>query len=448
VGPNYHRQAPEIPAAFRAQAAAENASLADLAWYDLFKDDTLKDLVRTALENNYDLRIATARLEQAAAIAQQARSALIPQIGYQGIAARGKNSFLGSPSPNLGTTNNAYFAAFTASWEVDLWGKLRRLDESARAQYLASEEGRRAVAITLVSAVAQSYFQLLALDEDLVIAKRTQDSFQKSLDIFTQRLERGIASRLETSRGQAALSEVAAQVPDIEGQIQIQENEINILLGRAPGPVPRKSTLIQQTMPEQVPAGLPSALLERRPDIRQAEEFVRAANANVGATIGNFLPNISLTSLFGGVSPELSKLTAQDNQDWSVASTLSGPIFTGGLLTGELRQSHAAWDEAKLNYQQTALNAFQDVSNALISRVKLAESLKEQSKSVKAYEDAVEVSLERYVAGKASYFEVLEAQQQLYPAENTLVQIQLNQLLNIVQLYKALGGGWKIPIAG
>ena len=444
VGPDYRRPAVAAPATFRGQESrAQQASFADLPWWDVFQDETLKGLIREALTNNYDLRIAVVRMEEARAAAIQQRSALFPQINYQGEAARGRNSFLGQPSIGPGRTVDSYLTAFNAAWEVDLWGRLRRLNEAARAQYLVSQEAQRGVVLSLLSNVAQSYFQLLELDEQLAIAKRTSDSFATSLRIFQDQLAGGTASKLDTSSAQAALAVANAAIPELERQVTLQENQISTLLGRNPGPIPRSAKLLEQHMPPEIPAGVPSALLERRPDIREAEMSVRAANAQIGAAIGDFLPRIGLTTLYGGVSTELSAVTGGAANFWSVAANVTGPVFQGGRLYGEYRQAKASWEEAKLHYQETALNAFQEVSDALISQQKLVAVRQQQELAVAAYRDAVTVSRERYLAGKASYLDVLQSQQQLFPAENSLAQTELNQLLQIVQLYTALGGGWK-----
>ena len=299
-----------------------------------------------------------------------------------------------------------------------------------------------------MSGVAQAYFELLELDLEMEIAKRNTKSFEETLQIFTQRMQGGVASKLETSSAEALLGTVAANIPELERQIVLKENQINVLLGRNPGPVKRTSTLLGQSSPQEIPAGLPSALMERRPDIRQAEENLRSANAQIGVAVANFFPRIGLTALFGKVSPELSAFTAGTANMWAVAGTMTGPIFQGGALTAQYRQSKAAWEQARLVYEQTALNAFQEVSNALVSREKLEATRAQQSRAVNAYAEAVQVSLKRYVAGKASYYEVLQNQQNLFPAETTLARTELNQLLAIVQLYRALGGGWQEVVGG
>jgi multidrug efflux system outer membrane protein len=422
------------------------ASLADLPWWAVFKDQTLTNLIQTALTNNYDIRIAVRRVEQSYALAVQTRSQFFPQIGYDGNAASGKNSLFGSPSP-LGlagrtSPGDSFLALFNASWEVDLWGRIRRLDESARAQYLASQEARRGLRLSLIGQVAQAYFELLELDERLKIALRATNSYGETLSVFSHRLGAGAVSELEASRAESALATAAAAVPDIERQIALKENQISVLLGRNPGPIARSNTLLQQVVPPEVPVGLPSELLERRPDILQAEQLARSANAQIGVAVGDFLPKVGLTALYGGVSSDLSTITSPGANLWSVAANVSGPVFQGDRLYGQYRQSKAAWEAAKLQYQETALNAFREVADALVTRQKLERMRAQQARAVAAGQQAMEVSTRRYLAGKANYYEVLEAQQQLFPAENALAQTQFSQLLVVVQLYESLGGGW------
>jgi outer membrane protein, multidrug efflux system len=445
VGPNYQRPLVDSPGNFRsAPPLVTTNSIADLPWWNVYQDQTLKSLILVALTNNYDVRIAATRVEQARAISAEARAQFFPSIGYQGIVSRGRNELLGTPLPNRGHTGDSALAALTSAWEIDLWGRIRRLNESARAQFLQSEYTQRGVMLSLVSDVAQAYFELLELDQELQIAQRTVVSFQDTLTMFNQRLQGGVASRLDTSRAEGALTTTAAQVPQLEQQIALKENQINVLLGRNPGPVPRNATLLQQQLPPEVPAGLPSALLQRRPDVLAAEQNLRSANALVGVAAANFFPQIGLTALLGKVSPEVSTFTAGTANAWSIAANAAGPLFQGGALRAQFRQAKASRKQAELQYQQTVQAAFQDVSDALVSREKLAVSRAQFEKSVAAYQVSVQLSTQRYLAGAASYFEVLEAQLLLFPAENSLAQTQLNQLIAIVQLYRALGGGWNL----
>ena len=393
------------------------------------------------------MRIAVTRVEQARALAAQARSQFLPQLDYAGFAGKGRNVSANQPSPT-GTGGAVIGGDVNASWEIDLWGRLRRLNESARAQYLASQEARRDVTISLIAQVAQDYFQLLALDQQLEIARQTTNSFGESLKIFDERLRGGVASKLETASAEALMDAAAATIPELEQQIQLQENELSVLLGQNPGAILRGNPALELQLPPEVPAGLPSTLLERRPDIREAEQQLRSANAQVGVARAAFFPQLNLTGLFGATSPELAASTAGGAlAAWEIAAGLTGPLFHGGQLRAQYAQARAARDQAALHYQAAVLNAFQEISGALISREKLAAARAQQGRAVEAYKIAVKIALERYRLGNADYYEVLQEQQLLFPAENSLVQIQLNQLLAVVQLYRALGGGWEVGAA-
>jgi len=447
VGPDYKRPEVKLPSEFR--STPENLTgtnqLAELPWWDFFKDERLKEIIGTALTNNYDLRAAVARVEQARFLAAQNRALYFPQVGYDGAIGREKNSSGNTAAFNNGRTVDNISIAASASWEVDIWGRIRRLNEAARAQYLASEEARRDVTISLISQVAEAYFRLLSLDAELEIAKRSTNSFGESLRIFSQRLEQGVVSKLESAAAEAALASAAATVPELERQITIQENLVNVLLGQNPGPVQRTDIFSNEGLSLTVPPGLPSDLLRRRPDIRQAEELLHSGNAQVGVAVADFFPQLSLTGLFGQVSPELSAFTSGAANAWSFAAAVTGPIFQGGRLKARYRQTKAQRDEAELHYRATILNALQEVSNELISVQKLGEEQVQQARAVRAYEVAVQVSMDRYVAGRASYYEVLQEQQLLFPAERTLVEVKLNQFVSFIQLYRAVGGGFPLP---
>ncbi len=443
VGPNYKRPAVDSPPAFRGDNAVTNTSFADLDWWGVYRDPVMQALIREAFTNNYDLRIAVSRVEQSRAIAAQARSQFFPSVNYNGTVARGRNDLFGSAYPNGGATVSSVAATVNAFWEVDLWGRVRRLNESARAQFLASEEARRGVRLSLLGEEAGDYLQLLELDLELEITGRTTNSFAESLRIFSQRSEGGTASALETSRAEAALADAIAATPAVLNQITITENQLCVLLGRIPGPIERNDSPLETMLTPEVPAGLPSSLLERRPDVRQAEQLLRSANAQIGESVAEFFPTIGLTALLGRISPELSAFTLGGANAWGVAAEGAGPLFEGGRLVGQYRQARAARDEARLRFQQTALTALGDVSDALVLRQRLGEIREQQAREVTALETAVRVSSERYLAGKASYYEVLEAQQQLFPAQISLARTQRDQQLAVVSLYKALGGGWK-----
>jgi multidrug efflux system outer membrane protein len=445
VGPNYRRPATQAPAVFRGQAAPEERSLADLAWWDIYRDPILTELIKTSLTDGYDTRIAAARVEQARAITMEAQGRLYPSLGYAGEAYRGKNSLLGSPNPSgAGATNNGFAGYLSAAWEPDIWGKLRRLDEAARDQYLESEEVRRGVRLSLVSEIATDYFELLELDEEQAISREAVESFGESLTLFNQQLRGGVASKLETSSAQAAQAAAAARIPEIERESALLENQISILLGRNPGPIARGARLSDRAPAPEVPAGLPSALLERRPDVRAAEYAARAANAQIGVAIGNFLPQIGLGAVLGDTSKRLQGIATHQAGLWSAGAQLAGPIFQAGTLRGEYIQAKAAWEDAKLQYQQAALVAFADVADALVARQKYAEIRAQDEIEVRAYREAIAVAFERFKAGEASYYELLQTQQQLYPAESALAQARRDELSSIIQLYKALGGGWNL----
>jgi multidrug efflux system outer membrane protein len=445
VGLNYKRPPINAPEVFRGESEISTNSFANLPWWQVFHDDTLQILIRTALTNNYDLRIAVTRVEQARAMAAEARAGFFPHLDYAANASRGQNVGGGNAPSPTGTIGNVFAADVNASWEIDLWGRIRRLNESARAQFLASEEARRDVMISLIGEVAQNYFQLLALDRQLEIARESTNSFGESLNIFNERLQGGVASKLETSSAEALMDAAAATIPELEQQIALQENQLSVLLGQNPGAILRGNSSLEKQIPPEIPAGLPSTLLERRPDIREAEQQLRSANAEVGVAKADFFPQLNLTGLFGNVSSDLTTFTSGGGDvAWSIAASLAGPLFHGGQLRAQYAQARAVREQFALQYQETVLNAFEEISDALISREKSAIARTQQSRAVEAYKVAVKISLERYRMGHADYYEVLQEQQLLFPAENSLVQFQLNQLLAVVQLYRALGGGWKM----
>jgi multidrug efflux system outer membrane protein len=447
VGPNYKRPAVDAPAAYRGQEGTDGKSLADLAWWDVYRDPRLTDLIRRALSDGFDARIAAARVEESRAMAAQVHGQLFPGVGYAGNMDRGRSAVLGNPFPQAGggSTSDGFDAYLGAAWEFDLWGRVRRLDEAARSRYLATEEGRRGVLLSLVSDVATAYYELLELDEELAIAKSSTASFGESLKLFNRQLEGGAVSRLDTASAEAAMETSAARIPQLEMQIAMKENQLSVLVGSNPGPVVRGAHLTDEPQPPDVPAGIPSDLLERRPDVREAEYAAKAANAGIGVTVGGFLPKIGLSAVFGGVSTQLSQVTSRASGLWNIGAGASGPIFQGGGLRGQYDQAKQAWEEAKLQYQQSALNAFADVANALVEREKLAAVRDNEERAVGAYQEAVKLSTQRYSSGRASYYEVIQAQLLLYPAQNALAQTKRDQFLAIVQLYKALGGGWSVP---
>ncbi len=449
VGPDYARPTTLTPDGYRdGPETADAASLADKPWWEVFNDATLVALIDEALQNNYDLRVAVARIEQARAIQVQVKSPLYPQLDYGGDSGRGRNSAGDRASFTNNTTASASNLTLDAFWELDVWGRIRRADESALAQILQAEETRRAVLLTLVSDVAQNYFQLLGLDLRKQVAIKNRDSFGESLRIFQIRATGGVESDLPVLRARASQSDAAATIPQIERDIALVENQINVLLGRFPQPIPRTATIDDEQTPPEVPVGLPSQLLERRPDIRALEARMISANAEIGVAIANYFPQIGLTAFFGRASPDLTVFTSGGGMAWGLAGSFTGPIFQGGRLKAQVAQQRAFWDETIAQYQQSVLVSLQEVSDALISRQKLLEVESEQQIAVTSLNEAVKLSIDRFTAGRAGYFEVLNAQQDLFPAELALADTRTQQLLAYVQLYKALGGGWNLADDG
>lgn len=446
AGPNYKRPAVDAPGNYRFAASPSTNSIGDLPWWEVFKDPMLLDLIATAVTNNYDLRQAVARVEQARNLAVAARAPLFPQISYGGNVGRGRNAAFNSPAPLNGATDGSAAASLNAFWEVDLWGRIRRLSEAARAEYLATDEARRGITTALVSDVATAYFQLLQLDQELAIQRAATNAYSSSLRLFEDRLRNGVASKLETDRAAAALANAASVIPRLELSVATTENQLNVLLGRNPGPIARNSLANQVLVTPDIPAGLPSELLRRRPDVLAREQLLVAANANIGASLANFFPQIGLTTFIGKVSPELSAFTAGSANVWNVGASAAGPLFQGGQLRAQYRASKAKFDEAKAAYEQGVLTALQEVSDALITREKLGEARVYNEQAAVALTSAVELATQRYVGGRSSYYEVLQAQQELYPTQRAEVQAQVGELVAVIQLYKALGGGWQDEI--
>jgi multidrug efflux system outer membrane protein len=335
LGPKYTRPFLDLPADYRFGSGPATNSLGDLLWWEVFQDPALQDLIHTALTNNYDLRKAVARVEQARQQAVAARAPLFPQVGYGGGVGTGRNALFNSPASLNGATESSAQVNLNAAWEIDLWGRIRRLSEAARADYLATDAARRGVTITLVSDVATAYFQLLQLDQELQIQRAATNAYAGSYRIFNDRLVQGVASKLEPDRAAAALANAAAAIPQLELNIAVTENQLNVLLGRQPGPIARANSLRQTQLAPAIPAGLPSDLLRRRPDVLASEESLISANANVGASLANYFPQLGLTTFLGKISPELSAFTAGSANAWNVGATLAGPLFQGGALRAQ-----------------------------------------------------------------------------------------------------------------
>lgn len=448
VGPDYRRPPIDAPDQLRRQAATTGAeqasdplSLADRAWWDVLADPTLQALIEEALQSGDDVRLAAWRVEEARANAGIVRAEHFPRVGGAAGWSRSRQSAFLAPST---ATQDLYDVDLGLSWEIDLWGRIRRLDEAALAQYLATEEARRGVMLALVADVATGYFELRALDYQLEIARRTSAAFADTHGLFNRRLEAGLASALETASAAASLATTNAAIPDLEQRIAAQENRLAFLLGRNPGEVARGAALVEQVLPPAIPAGLPADLLARRPDLRQTEHELRAANAAVGVAVADYFPRLSLTSAFGGVAPEVSELFS-DGKSWSIGGGLLAPLLQGNRLESQHRAAVARWEQAKVRYERSVRNAFAEVSTALIAYEKLAAVEHEQDQAVAAHREAVELASSRYLSGLADYLEVLQAQQQLYPAENALAQTRYARLATLVELYRALGGGWQLP---
>ncbi len=433
VGPNYQKPSVPVPDQFYG-APATAQSFADTPWFDVFGDPALRSLIEEALRNGYDVRIAAARVEEA-----RARYGIAGAARYPDVDSTVRGGY-GRQNDETGAALAANVGAF---WEIDLWGRIRRLNEAARAQYLASEEGRRAVQLALASEVASSYFDLRELDAELDIAKRTVAAFQNTFDLFDKRLRGGTASGLETARAEALLANASAQIPLIERDIVATENQLNVLLGRLPGPIERGSPggAIDQAILANVPAGLPSALLLRRPDVRAAEQQLIAANANIGVAEAAFYPTLSLTGLLGVQSAELSELF-DEGRTWNVQAGLLGPIFNAGRLRNQRRVAVAQFDEALAQYEQSVTRALADASTSLVTLDKLGVAEAERRRAVRANDEAVRLVNIRYESGFSAYFEVLDAMQQLFTAQNALARTRRDRLVAFVQLYRALGGGF------
>ncbi len=443
VGPNYHRPDVPVPNAYRdpgenPQLQAQTASFADLPWWQVFQDPQLQELIRTALKQNYDLQLATERIVAARAQLAVTRSSLFPQVGA------GAN-FTGGKENVEQSRYNFLTLAADAAFQVDLFGRLRRATEAARAQLLATEDARQTVVLTLVSDVASDYFALLQLDLQLQITQETVKTQTDSVRLTTARLEHGVATRLDVLQAQQVLDTANAQVPDLERQIAQEENAISILLGNYPQDVTRGRPLVEQYIPPEVPPGVPSSILERRPDIREAEQNLIAANAEIGVAKAAFFPQISLTGGGGGSfgrSTAFSKLMSTQLGIWSYGAQVNQPIFTGGALTGNLKLAKSQEQQALIGYRQAIQQAFGDVSDALIGYEKLHLVRLRQQDTVADLQESVRLSNIRYTGGTTTYLEVLDGQRSLFAAELTLAQARGNEYQSLVQLYRALGGGW------
>ena len=440
VGPDYVRPPVDTPTAWRL-SEKDARDLANSAWWEQFGDPVLNDLVGEALRANKDLLIASARIEEFAGRYGIVRAPLFPQVGAGYEASRQRNS---PTSLNVDpVTYNSYSAVLNAAWEIDLWGRIRRQSEAAQAQLLASEDARRAVILSLVGGVSGAYINLRNLDRQLEIAKSTAKSRGESYDIFKLRYAGGIISLLELSQNQSQYEEALATIPAIEKSIAQQENGLSILLGRNPGPIARGRTIDQLSLPT-IPADLPSDILERRPDILQAEQNLIAANALIGAAKAAYYPTISLTGLFGFSSTSLSNLFDSQSRVWQYAAPISMPIFTAGAIAGQVQAAEAGQQQALFSYQKAIQQAFREVDDALVDQDRTREQLQAQKRQVAALQQYAGTARLRYENGYTSFIEVLDAERSLFNVQLQFTQTQQVQFQAMINVYKALGGGWVV----
>jgi outer membrane protein, multidrug efflux system len=450
VGPNYQRPLLKTPENFRAPdplPAPQATSLADLKWWEVFKDEKLQDLIRAALVANYDLRDAVVRVEEARASLGVVRSNQFPQIGASGAVELTRLSRDGAtplPPAFLPSQNRNWGEASLdlVSFEVDIWGRLRRSTEAARANLLSAEQTRRAVVVTLVSDVATAYLHLRELDYELEISKATLATRQDSLGLTINRQTGGVATLLDLRQAEQLVDVAEQTIPGLQQQIEQTENQITLLLGKSPAGIVRGQDFMQQQLPPDVPAGLPSALLERRPDILAAEQNLVAANANIGVAKAAYFPQISLSGFLGGQSTQLSSLFSGPHSAWSFVPQLSQPIFTAGRLKSGVKLAEAQREDALIQYEKSVQTAFTEVSNALIAHQRVRESRLKQEALVSTLQDRTRLAYVRYRGGVDSQLNALDADRDLFQAQLSLAEIRLNELLSVVQLYKALGGGW------
>ena len=443
MGPDYTRPAVETPNTF-IYATTNAADTANRTWWTQFNDPVLDGYIAEALSHNRTLKVAVANVEQAAGVLTQTRSGLFPQVGYDGTAGRARSTEAGS-TPELArlipNPQTSYQALLSASWEIDLWGRIRRLSESARANLLATDEARRGVILSLVASVAGNYLTLRGLDEQLVIAKQTQGAYAESVRLFKLQFQYGQVSQMNVSQAESQYETAAAQIPQIESQIAQTENALSVLLGRNPGPIARGMSIYELALPT-VPSGLPSELLTRRPDLLQAEDTLIAANAQIGAARALYFPTISLTGAAGSGSAALNNLFTGPARVWSYAGQIAGPIFTFGAVSGQVAQAEGAQQSVLYSYRAAIQNAFADVENSLVASQKLQQQLGAQERLVAALKDYARLATLQYNGGYTSYTTVLQAEQSLFPAELTLASLRASVFSSSVNIYKAMGGGW------
>ncbi|HEY1241580.1 MAG TPA: efflux transporter outer membrane subunit [Bryobacteraceae bacterium] len=447
LGPDYRRPAVPVPPQFRGGPGdASASSLAEKKWADLFEDDQLHRLVATALEQNFDLRIASERVEEARARFRITGAGEYPSLSAQSELAANRPSRIGANPvvPAAISLDSTYTQSGAAlAWELDLWGRLRRMTESARAQYLATEDGRRGVIVSLIAEVSRAYFTLRERDLELEIARATGDLAEQNLKLIGVRHDNGAATGLDFHQAEQFLFAATGQIASSQRDIGQAEDALSLLLGQAPGEIARGRAVDDFGLPPEVPPGLPSALLERRPDIRQAEQLLIAANAQIGVARASFYPQISLTGFLGGQSRSLFNLFTGPARFWSIAPAASAPIFEAGQLRAGLRLTDAQEREMLINYQKTIYTAFREVSDALVRYDRTREQRKQQDQLVRASAETVRLATVRYQGGLDSYLQVLDAERSLFQGRLVLAQLRLQELLSFVEIYRALGGGWQ-----
>ncbi len=448
IGPDYVKPVVETPSSFTYSEGGTQDAV-NKAWWRQFEDPVLDALINETLANNKNIKIAAANMEQAEAVMMQTRSPLFPQFGYSGSAARKRLSSLESTplSDVIKNPQNSYQTFVSASWEVDLWGRIRRLTEAAEADLRASEAQWRGVILSLVGAVAGNYIQLLGLDEQLAVSKRNMDNYAESVKLFELRFKYGAVSQMNVEQTRSQYETAAATIPQIESQIAQTEHALSILLGRNPGPIKRGKTIYELQLPA-VPAGLPSEILANRPDIQEAEQNLISANAQIGAARALYFPTISLTGAYGNSSADLSDLFKGPANAWSYVGSLTGPIFAGGAIAGQVKRAEAARKAALHNYELAVQNSFADVENVLVARKKLVEQIESQERLVKANSEYTRLARLQYEGGYTPYSTVLQAEQMLLPSEINLVQSRTSAFIALVNIYKALGGGWLMEAQG
>ena len=451
LAPKYERDPGEVPQDYRFQSLQGQSqpdldSMADLPWWQMFHDPALQGLISTALTQNYDARLALARVAEARAAVGVSRSFWLPQVGGTALYRRDKvsrTSIYPPLPPHIPAVDSLAQFNFDLLWEVDLFGRLWNLTKAAQAEFFASEWGQKAVWATVVAEVARAYFELRTLDRQLEISRSTLASFEKSRRLVLLRHDRGLVSKEEVAQADALVHTAGTRIPDLERQIAQKENQLSLLLGSNPKPIVRGKSLRELVVRPKVPAGLPSDLLERRPDIRQSETVLMATNYRIGAARANFFPRITLTGLGGTQSIDLARLFTGPSSIWNIGPTLTLPIFTGGYNLSVLRATQAQQEQALVLYQFTVRQAFREVADGLVAHTKFKEFRQEQEALVKSYQDYATTAAKRFKGGLESFLTVLDANRQLFTAELDLASVQRDQLVTLVQLYKALGGGWE-----